>query len=132
MRAMGVLLCGVLMSGVTVARAGEAPAPKADGVIVHSVYFWLADTATDKDVAALVRDCREMLGGMKCVQRVEAGTPLGVTRGAVDGSYHVAVVVYFANKAAYDTYLPHPTHQALVKKHKPLWKKVLVYDILTR
>lgn len=124
-------LCAVLLGIAGAVHAGEAKAP-ATGVIVHSVYFWLKDTATEKDVATLVEDCKTMLGSMKCVQRVEAGTPLGKGRGAVDGSYSAVVVVVFADQAAYDTYLPHPTHQALVKKHKALWKKVVVYDFVKR
>ena len=128
-----VPLCAALLLAGGPASAGEAKAKApADGPIVHSVYFWLRDTATDQDVATLIRDCKTMLGSMKCVQRVEAGTPLGKGRGVVDGSYTVGLVVLFANRAAYNAYLPHPTHQALVKKHKALWKKIVVYDFAKR
>ena len=125
-RALIVVACLVLIAA-PLASAAEAP----KGTIVHSVYFWLKKEATDADAKALIADCKA-LAALDCVVRADVGVPLGKSRGAVDGSYQVAVVVYFADQAAYDTYLPHPKHQALVKKHKPLWEKVVVYDIVKK
>jgi hypothetical protein len=133
MRTHCVVLCLLVALVGGAAVAGEAEAPKkGEGPILHSVYFWLKDEATEEDVAALVQDCKDALGSLECVEKLEVGVPAGKGRGVVDASYHVGLVVTFADQAAYDTYLPHPKHQGLVKKHKPLWKKVVVYDVLVK
>jgi hypothetical protein len=134
MRTMRAMAWGVVLGMAAMAWAGEAAkeaekAPAPAGPIVHSVYFWLKDEAKPEDVETLIRDCKE-LGTLDCVQRLEVGTPLPGGRGSVDGGYAVGLVVLFADKAAYDAYLPHPKHQGLVTKHKGLWKKVVVYDFV--
>ena len=121
-----VVLCAGLACGAGEGAPGKG-LPK--GTIAHSVYFWLKEEATEKDVATLIEDCKG-LAKLDCVLAVHAGTPLGKGRGAVDSSYQVGIVVYFPDKAAYEKYLPHPKHQALVKKHKELWTKVVVYDFV--
>lgn len=62
------------------------------------------------------------------MKQLDVGRPLGKARGGVDGSYHVAVVVYFADQEGYDTYLKHPDHLKLNEKHKAVWQKIVVYD----
>jgi hypothetical protein len=134
MKTARVWLCVVALavgSAVAAGEGGEAkPKAPAGGTIVHSVYFWLNDDATDKDVATLIADSKKLLGPLPCVKRLDVGVPLGKSRGVVDSSYHVGLVAYFDDKAGYDTYLKHPDHLKLVAKHKALWKKILVYDFV--
>jgi len=87
---------------------------------------------TEEQIAGLIRDCKTMLGPLPCVKQLDVGRPLGKARGVVDGSYHVAVVVYFADQAGYDTYIKHPQHLKLVAKHKALWQKIVVYDFVRK
>ena len=42
----------------------------------------------------------------------------------------MGLVVYFDDQKGYDTYVKHPSHVALVEKHKDLWDKIVVYDIV--
>ena len=125
-RALIVVACLVLIAA-PLASAAEAP----KGTIVHSVYFWLKKEATDEDVKTLIADCKA-LAALDCVVRADVGVPLGKSRGAVDGSYQVGIVVYFADQAGYDTYLKHPDHLKLVAKYKALWEKIVVYDFVRK
>jgi len=129
-------LCVAALAVGWAVAAGEADRPKskarASGTIVHSVYFWLQDGATDKDVATLIADCKKLLGPLPCVKRLDVGVPLGKSRGVVDSSYQVGLVVTFDDQAGYDTYVKHPDHLKLIARHKALWKKVLVYDFVRK
>ncbi|MFP4055971.1 MAG: family 16 glycoside hydrolase [Candidatus Brocadiia bacterium] len=102
----------------------------APGTLVHSVYFWLKDGATEKDAEALIADCRAKLQPLEGVARLDVGRPAPGGRGVVDASYHVGLVVVFADREAYQAYLDHPDHLALVEKHKPLWERIVVYDVM--
>jgi len=121
-------LCVVALGLAAGTVAAEEKADDAKGgTIIHSVYFWLKDTATKEDAASLIAACQE-LGKLECVKRLEVGTPLPKAGGPVDASYSVGLVVLFADQAAYDTYSKHPQHTGLIEKHKALWQKVVIYD----
>ena len=122
-------------AGLVVAAARETDSKTRDAgrdTIVHSVYFWLKPEATKADAEALARDCKTMLGPLDSVKQLDVGPPLGKSRGAVDGSYQVGLVVYFADQAGCDTYLKHPDHLKLVAKYKDRWQKVVVYDFVRK
>jgi len=124
------LLC-VVLAAASAASAAEPEAKKdSPGTIVHSVYFWLKDTATKEDAENLIRDSRKLLAPLPCVKRLDIGKPLGTGRGVVDGSYHVGLVVTFDDQTGYDTYVKHPNHLKLVETYKALWQKIIVYDFL--
>ena len=138
MRTARLALCvGLLAAGCALAAAAakDTDAKARDpqkATIVHSVYFWLKDTATEQDTKALIRDSKALLGPLPCVLQLDVGRPLGKARGAVDGSYHVGLVVYFADQAGYDAYVKHPSHLKLVEKYKTLWEKIVVYDFVRK
>jgi len=137
MRRTSVLACAVALaaSGVLIAAATDWPAKTRDAAkdtVVHSVYFWLNEGVTEEQTEQLIRDSKALLGPLPCVKQLDVGRPLGKARGVVDGSYHVAVVVYFADREGYDSYLKHPAHLKLVEKHKALWSKIVVYDFVRK
>jgi len=137
MRRTPVLACVVALAtcGVLIAANADWPAKTRDAAkdtVVHSVYFWLKEGVTEEQAEQLIRDSKAMLRPLPCVKQLDVGRPLGKARGVVDGSYHVAVVVYFADQEGYDTYVKHPAHLKLVEKHKPLWAKIVVYDFVRK
>jgi len=133
MRSPWTWLCVVALGLAAGAVAAEEKADDAKGgTIIHSVYFWLKDTATKEDAATIVTDLKEMLGKLECVKQLDAGTPAPKGGGPVDDSYGVGLVVQFANQAAYDTYAKHPQHLAFIEKHKAQWQKVVIYDFLRK
>ena len=138
MRIGHVCLCGAAFAVACAAAMGAGANPDAKtrdaakDTVVHSVYFWLNDGVTEEQSEQLIRDSKAMLGPLPCVKQLDVGRPLGKARGVVDGSYQVAVVVYFADQAGYDTYIKHPQHLKLVEKHKALWAKIVVYDFVRK
>ena len=128
-----VVVAVACASAVGATREADAKTrDAAKDTIVHSVYFWLKDAATEKDIEALVRDSKALLGPLPCVKQLDVGRPLGKGRGAVDSSYHVGLVARFADQAGYDTYVKHPDHLKLVAKYKALWEKIVVYDFVRK
>ena len=137
MRRTRVLACVVALAacGLLIAAAAgweEKTRDAAKDTVVHSVYFWLKDGVTEEQTEALIRDTKALLGPLPCVKQLDVGRPLGKARGVVDGSYHVAVVVYFADQAGYDAYLKHPDHLKLIGKYKAIWQKIVVYDLVRK
>ena len=136
MRALRTVLCAVALGiacwlAIGYGRAGE---PKgASGAIVHCVFFWFKETATKADIEGMIKDGKETLAPLPCVQGFSTGTPLVQERGApVDSSYQVGVTMCFADADAYAAYLKHPAHLKLIEKHKPLWQKIVAYDLVRR
>ncbi len=100
-------------------------------MLIHTVYFWMADTATPADRDRIVADCRELLTPIPTVRSLHAGIPANTPpRDVVDGSFGVGLTVIFddvAGSAVYDT---HPKHLEFIERNKHAWARVVVYDTL--
>lgn len=104
-----------------------APAPAAQ--ISHDVFFTFREP-TDASIQGLIEAC-ETLRALPGVMHLTAGRrDPAQAREVNEQTFHVALHVEFADQAAYDTYSPHPIHQALVKEFIPLTSAVVVYDAL--
>ncbi|MHC4444605.1 MAG: Dabb family protein [Planctomycetota bacterium] len=105
----------------------------ASAKYVHAVFFTLKPETPQVDIDGLVDDCCEMLTEVPSVRRIESGRrDVKAARKVNDQDFHVGLVVYFDDKAGYDAYEVHPTHQALVKKHKTNFKSVRVCDFIAK
>ena len=98
------------------------------GMLVHTVLFWLNDSATAAQRQQLLTDCRELLKQVPSVRQIWAGNPVPSSRPVVDGSYDVGLCVIFDDQAGHDAYQVHPTHLKFIERNKPAWKRVQVYD----
>ncbi len=97
-------------------------------MFTHMVFFWLQD-GTDPAVAGQLRDgCLELLGDIPGVRHIWAGPPAMTPREVVDNSYAVGLCVVLDDAAAHDVYQTHPLHLEFIKRFKPHWKRVQVYD----
>lgn len=112
-------------------HSGSDSAQQARAAISHDVFFTFADPTND-DVTGLITAC-ERLRELPGVVHLTTGRrdPLQ-TREINETSFDVALHVEFVNQSAYDSYGPHPTHQALVAEFVPKMSSVLVYDSLLR
>ena len=113
-----------------VACAGSPnPNPLAhQAPINHVVLITLENPA---DAAEMLAD-NHLLTGISSVRSFWAGTPLDIGRGApVDGNYTVGLNVGFDDVDGYENYLAAPAHVAYVKKWKPRWKAVRIFDVVT-
>lgn len=100
----------------------------ADRVLVHSVYFTLADGSPEK-IQHLVDACHKYLKGHPDEVYFAAG-PLvpELNRPVNQRDFHVALTVAFKNKAAHDAYQTEPRHLQFIAEEKPTWASVRVYD----
>jgi len=96
------------------------------GRIRHVVLFKFKDTATPQQIKALVEDFRALKARIPQIRDYEWGTDISVENRS-EGYTHCFLVTFDDAKAR-DAYLPHPAHQALVKKLQPILDKVLVLD----
>ena len=125
--ALALSACVACATSTTVVTPSETDAPAPQ--ISHDVYFTFT-SPTDESCDALVTACallRELPG---VVHLVAGRRDESQTGGANETLYHVGLHVEFADQAAYDGYLPHATHQALVSEFIPQMSSVIVYDTL--
>jgi hypothetical protein len=96
--------------------------------LIHHVFFWLKNPASQEDLAKL-------LAGLKTLTKIETvrGAHFGVPastekRDVVDNSYSASEVLFFDDTAGQKTYQDHPVHKQFVADCAHLWEKVVVYD----
>ena len=99
-------------------------------MLIHTVYFWLADTATVADRDRLLADCRELLPQAPTVRSLHAGVPAGTPIDVVDNSYSVALIMTFDDAAGAKAYADHLVHQQFIDRVMPLVARVVAYDTL--
>lgn len=102
-----------------------------DGPYRHVVLFKFKDSASEEDVAKVVK-AFAALGANKelKITDFEWGTNTS-PEGLNDGFTHCFFVT-FANKADLKAYLPHKAHKAFVEVLKPHLDKVLVVDYIAK
>jgi len=96
--------------------------------LVHDVYF----TLNDKSPAAkqaLVDECYGKLANIDGVAFLAAGTrDAELQRDVNDRDYDVSLHVFFATRAAHDSYQDAPAHIAFIEANKDGWAGVRVFD----
>src|SRR5213592_4547156 len=97
-------------------------------MFIHTVYFWLNESAPATAREQLVGDCKKFLGRIPTVRHLFAGPPAMTPRAVVDNSYAVGLTVILDDSAAHDVYQKHPLHLDFIAANKANWKRVQVYD----
>ncbi len=111
---------------------GSGPIVENQPRFIHTVLFWLKPGVSSQQKEQLIRDCKELLGGISTVRYLAAGEPAGTPRSVVDNSYHVGLVVHFDDPAGHDVYQSDPKHQAFIQRNQAIWERVQVYDVIAR
>ena len=119
MKRLGVLV--MLVASVWLVGCDNAP-----GQFRHVVLFKFKDTAPAADVKAIEKAICEFPPTMPMITELEWGKDVSVEKLA-DGFTHCFLVT-FKDADGLKAYLPHPTHQAAVKKLKPAMEKLMVFD----
>lgn len=96
------------------------------GHVSHVVLFNLMEGA---DADAFIRDCRALLSPIPGVTSLSCGRHLDTGRDIVRGDYDVGVSVGLASADAYQDYLTHPGHLALLERWGPTISSYVIYDI---
>ncbi len=112
----------VAVVGNTVERTSHL---RACSSIVHVVLIELASPA---DAEALQDDCWKQLPRCRGVINFDCGPHVDMGRASVDASYSIGVMVTFADRAGYDSYLEDEHHKKLVEDWKPKWKSCRIFD----
>jgi hypothetical protein len=99
--------------------------------VVHHVFFWLKNPASDSDR-------QQLIAGVKTLSAIETvrGLHVGIVastenRDVVDDSWGVSELLFFDDLAGQATYQTHPIHVEFVKNHRHLWDRVVVYDAVS-
>jgi len=109
------------------ASAASAPGAK----IVHHVIFWLKRPGSEPDRDQLIAGLRA-LAKIHVIRSLQIGVPASTEqRDVVDASFDVSELMVFDNVADQKLYQDHPIHQDFIAKCGHLWRKVVVYDMLT-
>ena len=98
-----------------------------DSPLQHIVLIKLRDAG---DTGALLADTRRHLSAVPGVEQLYVGRPFVLGRTGVDLDFDVAVIVGFADRAAYEAYLVHPEHTRLVNAWQPRFEWIRVHDAL--
>jgi hypothetical protein len=98
--------------------------------ILHSVFFYLHDAVSDSEVQAQREAILNDLSQIEPVKWIKAGAPFGIERDVVDNAYGMSLHLEVESKSDLDSYQTHPTHLDFVKRFKPNWKAIKVFDTL--
>lgn len=124
------IMKGAALGAAVLASKGAAAAPDG-GKIVHHVFFWLKNPASDADRDALIAGIRG-LGKIGVVRSLQIGVPASTEqRDVVDASFQVSELMVFDSLVDQKAYQDHPLHKDFVAKCGHLWAKVIVYDMVT-
>jgi hypothetical protein len=122
----------VVAGGIAAAAApSTAATPGPNARLVHHVFFWLKDHGSAKDREQLIAGLRK-LAAIDVVRGLHIGVPAPTEqRDVVDASFDVSELMFFDNAVDQKTYQDHPLHLEFVATCSHLWKKVVVYDVIS-
>ncbi len=99
-------------------------------MLIHTVFFWLRPDLTPAERATFATELRR-LAQIAYLEQCHVGPPAALEkRPVVDNSYDFGLHVEFKTLADHDFYQTKcPDHARFVNTCKPLWARVVVYDI---
>jgi hypothetical protein len=104
------------------------PAPQLPATTLQHVVIIKLRQPSEAD--ELIADTRRHLSAIPQVMDLRIGRPYDVGRPGVDLDWDVAVFMRFTDRKAYEAYLVHPEHLALVNSWQPYWQWIRVHDAL--
>jgi hypothetical protein len=112
-------------------QAGAAAAVNTYPKLVHHVFFWLKNPASQEDLAKLLKGLAT-LAQIESVRGAHFGVPASTEkRDVVDSSFSASEILFFDDTAGQKTYQDHPIHKKFVEDCSHLWERVVVYDALS-
>lgn len=99
-----------------------------DGLIIHSVYFWLKEGLTEAEEQDFL-NFFEALRSIPEVEYLSIGKPAPTNpREVVDNSFSYHLIAFFKSMDDINVYETHPDHIAAVEQYKQYWTRVEVRD----
>ena len=99
-------------------------------MFIHSVYFWLKDDLTARQVDTFHEGIAS-LTAIGTVQAAHTGKPAPTERPIIDSTYSQALILVFSSQADHDSYQDHDVHEAFRQTCGDFWHKIVIYDCLT-
>lgn len=96
-------------------------------MFVHHVFFWLKEGLSEEDIQKFEEGVSSLLK-IEHVKTGDVGKPASTDRPVIERSYSYSLLLIFEDKAAHESYQPHPAHKTFVEGCSHLWDKVLIYD----
>ena len=93
----------------------------------HVVIFWTDPSKPDAP-KELIAAAQQYLASIPGIVNFHVGKMVPSHRDVVDQTYQVALNLQFQSKQAQDEYQDHPQHVEFVKRYKPLFAKLAIYD----
>lgn len=119
-----IAFTALLQAGCQSTTPGGAPRPAR---LNHVVLFTLHDP---DDADAFIIDCDEHLPSIPAVSAYAAGPPLPTEREVAVMDYDVGLYLGFESREGLQSYLAHPSHEALVGAWQSRIRRMRVIDIL--
>lgn len=134
----GLVLGGASLSMLSACNNNDNPAKEADettakpylrnGLIVHSVYFWLKEDISAEEEQDFLKFFA-VLGGIPEVEYLTFGKPAPTNpREVVDNSFSCHLLVFFKSMEDINIYETHPDHIAGAEQYGKYWTHVEVRD----
>ncbi len=125
MRASAGALFSLALAAVVLAGCAAKSSPTA---IHHLLFIELKDHG---ESTSLKDDCDKLLKPIPGVIGYSCGRHVDTGRAAVDSNYDLALEVVFADRSAYQAYLVHANHTALVERWKSRFASMRRFDFGT-
>ena len=107
----------------------EKKSDQIDGLLVHSVYFWLNNPDNIEERAEFEKAIKKLIKTNKLAVKKHLGKPGNTEkREVVENSYDYCMILTFPSLRAQRLYQDAPTHLIFIDEAKHLWKKVQVFD----
>ena len=115
-----------LLSAFTMTITAAQADNHEESMFRHAVFFKFKESATDNDIQQIIDEFMALKSKIDGIKSIEWGFSESV-EGLNDDFTHCFLLT-FADKAALETYVPHPDHKAFVEILKPHLGKVFVFD----
>lgn len=103
------------------------------GPFVHSVYFWLKNPESHEDKNAFETAIKKLINTNPQAISNHLGCPAASEeREVVDNSFSYFYMMIFPDLEAQNAYQTDPTHLLFIEEAAHLWKRVLVYDSISK
>jgi len=113
------------------ASSSEEGTNTQQDVLVHTVYFWFTNEATEEDSRNFYEELKK-LSTISLIKQKFIGVPASTEqRDVIDNSYDYAITFVFENEEDEKAYQEHPDHLEFIDENAHLWEKVRVYDAIT-
>ncbi|MFP5042111.1 Dabb family protein [Parasediminibacterium sp. JCM 36343] len=122
-------LAAASLAAIATTASGLSKRAAAKQSLMHIVYYWLKNPASEADKQKLIDGLHELVT-VKQIKYHHIGVPQVFVEGDPQKSYHVSLLMVFEEAGDIDVYHKDPIHAKFVKECGDLWGKIVKADSL--